>query len=101
MAMEVFAAESALLRARKITANSGEEAGRLPLLMTQCLVSEMIPKCQAWANEVIAGTFEPEKAARNTDNILLLCRNIPLNTYVIKRELADEAYKVKKYFLGK
>ncbi|NLI69647.1 MAG: acyl-CoA dehydrogenase [Firmicutes bacterium] len=101
IAMEVFAAESSLLRARKIAAESGEEAARLPMLMTQCLVSEMVPKCQAWTNEVIAGTFEPEKAARNTDNILLLSRNIPLNTYVIKRELADEAYKAKKYFLEK
>ncbi len=99
MSMEVFAAESALLRAQKIKANSGEEAAKFPMMMTQILVSEMVPKLQAWAKEIIAATFDAEKAAKTEASIDLLCRTHPLNIYGLKREIAEEAYNERGYFM--
>lgn len=101
MAMEIFAVESALLRTKKIIAAKGEVEARLPLIMTQCLVNDMIPKMDAWASEVIAGTLEGETLAKTFSGLKMLTRYTPINTYVLKREIADACYAGKKYFLDR
>src|SRR5690606_41624888 len=40
IAMEIFAVESALLRAKKILALKGEEEAKYPIMITQCLVND-------------------------------------------------------------
>lgn len=101
MAMEIFAVESALLRAKKILAAKGDAAAKYPLMMTQCLVNDMIPKMGAWASEVIAGTLEGEAAARVFNGMAMLTAYTPINTYGMKREIADACYAGKKYFLDR
>ncbi len=99
MAMEIFAVESALLRAKKILAARGEAEARLPMMMAQCLANDMIPKMDAWAGEIIAGTLAGEAAAKVFGGLKLLTRYTPINTYTLKREIADACYAGKKYFL--
>ncbi len=101
MAMEVFAAESGLLRAKKMMAAGESENATMALKMTQCFIHEMIPKMEAWAKEVIAGTLEDEAAAKAYSGIKLLARFEPMNTFVPKREIADAVYECKKYFLDR
>ena len=99
MITEVFVAESALLRAKKIKQNKGDEAAKFPIMITQVMADEMIPKMRTWAQEVMAATFEPEKAAKRDEDIDLLCRTNPINAFALKREIAEEAYEAKGYFL--
>jgi len=101
MAMEVFAAESGLLRAKKMLAQEENEESKLALSMTQCFINDMIPKMETWAKEVIAGTLEGEDAAKAYSGIRLLSAFEPMNTFAPKREIADTVYACKKYFLDR
>ncbi len=101
MAMEVFAAESGLLRAKKMLAQGESEESNLAMSMTKCFINEMIPKMEAWAKEVIAGTLEGEAASKAYSGIRILSSFEPINTYAPKREIADAVYECKKYFLDR
>ncbi|HHX87845.1 MAG TPA: acyl-CoA dehydrogenase [Firmicutes bacterium] len=98
MAMEIFAAESGLLRARKML-STGKEDSRLALLMTQCFINEMIPKMEMWAREIIAGSLEEEASAKALAGVRLLAGYQPINTYAPKREIAGAIYDKRGYFL--
>jgi alkylation response protein AidB-like acyl-CoA dehydrogenase len=101
MAMEIFAAESGLLRAKKMMAQGDSEEARLALSMTQCFINDMIPKMELWAKEIIAGTLEGDAAAKAYSGIRLCASFEPMNTYLPKREIADTVYECKKYFLDR
>ena len=101
LAMEIYACESALIRTKKILANAGEEAAKFPIMITQCLCNDALPKMKGWAQEIMAATFEPEKAVKRFEDIDLMTRNKPLNTFELKRQIADEAYAAKCYFLDR
>ncbi|MGM0652287.1 MAG: acyl-CoA dehydrogenase family protein [Bacillota bacterium] len=101
MAMEVFAAESGLLRAKRMLAQDESEEAKLAMSMTSCFIHEMIPKMEIWAKEVIAGTLDGEAAGKAYSGIRILTRYESINTYVPKREIADMVYQCKKYFLDR
>ncbi len=101
MAMEIFAAESGLLRAKKMLAQGESEESKMAMTMTSCFIYEMIPKMESWAKEVIAGTLKDEAAAKAYSGIRILTEYEPVNTYAPKREIADMVYECKKYFLDR
>ncbi len=101
MGMEVFAAESGFLRAKKMAAQGESEESRLAMQMSKCFIHEMIPKMENWAKEVVAGTLEGDEAGKAYSGIRLLTRYEPINTYAPKREIADMVYRDKKYFLDR
>jgi len=101
MAMEIFAVESALIRTKKIVDAKGEDEARLPLAMTQVLVNDMVPKLEAWAKEVLAGTLEGDTLAKTLNGMGTLTSVQPINTYALRREIADAVYEEKKYFLDR
>jgi alkylation response protein AidB-like acyl-CoA dehydrogenase len=99
MAMEIFACESGLLRAKKMMAQGEDEKSKLAMIMTRCAINDMVPKMEVWAKEVVAGTFEGEAAAKALSGVRLTSQFEPINTYLLKREIADAVYAGKKYFL--
>ena len=101
MAMDIFAAESGLLRFKKMIANGESEETKLALKMTQCYIHEMIPRLEAWGKEVIAATLEGDAAGKAYSGIRLCCNFEPMNIYGPKREIADAVYAGKKYFLDR
>ena len=101
IAMEIFAVESALLRTKKIIASQGKEAARLPLFMTQVLVNDMVPKLETWAKEILAGTLEGETLEKTLKGLSILTSTRPINTYALRREIADAVYEAKKFFLDR
>ncbi len=102
MAMEIFAAESGLLRAKKMLADGESEESKMAMTMTRIFINEMVPKMESWAKEVIAGTLEGEAASKAYSGIRLCTQHYePMNTYVPKREIADMVYERKKYFLDR
>ena len=101
MAMEIFAAESGLLRAKKMKAAGDDKEVELAMLMTSCFIHEMITKMESWAKEVIAGTLEGEAAGKAYSGIRLCTRFETINTYDPKRKIADAVYAGKKYFLDR
>lgn len=101
MAMEIFAAESGLLRAQKMLAAGESEESKLAFSMAKCFINEMVPKMEVWAKQVIAGTLEGEAAGKAYSGVRLLTRHEPINIYEPKREIADAVYAGKKYFLDR
>lgn len=101
MAMEVFAAESGLLRAKKMMAKGMTEDAEWAMKMTRCFINDMVPKMEMWAKEVIAGSLDDEAAAKAYSGMRLLTLFEPINGYSLKREIADEIYEGKKYFLDR
>jgi alkylation response protein AidB-like acyl-CoA dehydrogenase len=101
MVMEIFAVESGLLRAKKIMKNQGEEAARLPIMMVECAVSDMVPKMNGWAREIFAGFIEGERLGKILGLVSMLCDVEPINTYSRRRQIANAVYEVKGYFLDR
>ncbi len=101
MAIQVFAAESALLRARKIIANKGEETAALAIKMTECFVDEAMPKFDKWGKDAIAAMEEGDTQRTLLSAQRKLSRFEPINIYQRKREIADEMLASKKYFVLK
>ena len=101
MAMEIFAVESALLRTKKILQDKGEEEAKLPLAMTKVLVNDMVPKLEAWAKDVLAGTLEGETLVKTLSGMNILTSVQPINTNTLRREVADAVYESKGYFLDR
>jgi alkylation response protein AidB-like acyl-CoA dehydrogenase len=97
MVDEVFAAESALLRAKKIAAKKGEAAAALAITMTRCYVSDLVPRFDAWAKEVIAAMEEGDTRRTLFSVLRKLTRYEQENVFVMKREIADTVYKTNKY----
>lgn len=97
MVCEVFAAESALLRARKIMASKGAEAAALAEKMTVCYVSDLAPRFDAWARETIAAMEEGDTKRTLFAALRKLTRFEPENVFKLKREIADAVYAANKY----
>jgi hypothetical protein len=97
MVCEVFAAESALLRARKIMASKGAEAASLAAKMTVCYVSDLVPRFDAWARETIAAMEEGDTRRTLLAALRKLTRFEPENVFKLKREIADAVYAANKY----
>ncbi len=101
MAMEIFAAESGLLRAKKMLARGESEESQLAMDMTSCFIHEMVPKMENWAREIIAGTLEGDEASKAYSGINRLTIFEPINTYAPKRKIGEAVYASKKYFLDR
>jgi alkylation response protein AidB-like acyl-CoA dehydrogenase len=101
MICEVFAAESAMLRARKILAAKGADAAALAMKMTVCYVSDLAPMVEAWAKETIAAMEEGDTKRTLFAALRKLTRFEPENVFKLKREIADAVYAANKYVVIK
>ncbi|MBS4023200.1 MAG: acyl-CoA dehydrogenase family protein [Dethiobacter sp.] len=97
MVCEIFGAESALLRSKKILAAKGEAAASLTMKMTTCYVNDLMPKFDAWAREVIAAMEEGDTKRTLLSILRKMTRFEPVNGYILKREIADTVYQANKY----
>lgn len=101
MICEVFAAESAMLRARKILAAKGADAAALAMKMTVCYVSDLAPRIETWAKETIAAMEEGDTKRTLFAALRKLTRFEPENIFKLKREIADAVYAANKYVVMK
>jgi len=97
MVDEIFSAETAMLRAKKIAAAKGEDAAALVIKMTVCYVNELVPKFEAWAKEVVAAMEEGDTRRTLFSILRKLTRYEQENVFALKREIADAVFKVNKY----
>ena len=97
MAIEVYAAESALLRTKKIIMAKGAAAAELAIKMTECYVTDMVPKMEAWAKEVLVHMEEGDTRRTLLSALRKLTRFEPVDVYVNKRAIVDAVYAGKKY----
>jgi len=101
MIIEIFAMESALLRARKKVAKDGEEKAALHVAATRIYVNDTLPKIDFWAKQILAAISEGEELRTQLMGIKKLAKYTPVNTVALRRQLAENAIPAARYTLTK
>ncbi|NWF93969.1 MAG: acyl-CoA dehydrogenase family protein [Syntrophaceae bacterium] len=97
MVIEVFAMESALLRAMKSMEKSGEERSRLQKAMVMVYVNDAFDRLEGFAKQALAAIAEGDTLRTQLSAVKKLARFTPVNTIGLRREIADSVIKMGRY----
>jgi hypothetical protein len=92
--IEVFAMESALLRAMK---KSGDEKSQLQKAMVKVHVHDAFDRVEGFAKQVFAAIAEGDILRTQLSALKKLTRFTPVNTIALRRQIADSVIKMGKY----
>jgi len=97
MVIEVFAMESALLRALKSMERSDEEVSRVQKAMAKVYVNEAFERVESYAKQAFAAIAEGDTLKTQLSALKKLTRFTPVNTVGLRREVADAVIKIGRY----
>ena len=97
MVIEVFAMESALLRAMKSMEKIGDEKSQIQKAMVQVYVNDAFNRLEGFAKQAFAAIAEGDTLRAQLSVLKKLTRFTPVNTVALRREIADAVIKVGKY----
>ncbi len=97
MIMEVYAMESAVLRARKIQERDGESAAALAVAMAQVYLAQGMVKLEAAGRKVIAAIAEGDMLRPQMAILRRLGKHEPANTVALRRQIAARIMEAGKY----
>jgi alkylation response protein AidB-like acyl-CoA dehydrogenase len=100
MVIEVYAMESAVLRARKMVENRDEAAASLPIAMTRVYLSQSMEKMESAARKVIAAVAEGDTLRIQMAILRRLVKYEPFNTVALRRQIAQIVIERGKYALA-
>jgi alkylation response protein AidB-like acyl-CoA dehydrogenase len=96
MICQIFALESALLRARKI-ASTGSNLAAVASAMTGLLADEAMGLAEQAARRVLAGCGEGDELATQLAILRRLARHTPADTVALSRAVAAQCVAVERY----
>jgi hypothetical protein len=99
--IEIFAMESALLRTLKKVQKEGEEKSEIHIAVTRVYINDAFAKAEWLAKQIFASLAEGEELRTQLMALKKLARNTPINTVVLRRQIADSAIPVARYHLTK
>jgi alkylation response protein AidB-like acyl-CoA dehydrogenase len=91
VAMEVYALESALLRARKLQAARGDDAAALAAAAVRCYAQSAIDQVEASARYLLSAVEEGDTLRTYLAALRRLTRREPVNTVALRRQVAQAA----------
>jgi alkylation response protein AidB-like acyl-CoA dehydrogenase len=97
MVIEIFAMESALLRALKTMEKAGDGKFQLQKAMVQVYVNDAFDRVKGFAKQAFAAIAEGDTLKTQLSALKNLNRFTPVNTVVLRREIADAVIKVGRY----
>jgi alkylation response protein AidB-like acyl-CoA dehydrogenase len=97
MVIEIFAMESALLRALKTMEKAGDEKFQLQKAMTKVYVNDAFERVKGCAKQILSAIAEPETLRTQLSALKKLTPFTPVNTVMLRREIADTVIKVGRY----
>ena len=100
MTIEIYAMESAALRAQKITEQKGEAAATLAVAMTRVYLTQAMEKIEAAARRVIAAVAEGDMLRTQMAILRRLAKYEPFNTIGLRQQIAAKTMEAGKYRLG-
>lgn len=100
MTIEIYAMESAVLRAQKIAGQKGEAAAALPIAMTRVYLTQAFDKIEAAARKVIADVAEGDMLRTQLAILRRLAKHEPFNTIPLRRQIAQKTIERGKYTLA-
>ncbi|MFD2612262.1 acyl-CoA dehydrogenase family protein [Paenibacillus gansuensis] len=95
--IQVYAAESALLRTQKMIAKSGEAKAENAVQMTQVYVHEAFGRMEDIAKEALAYMESGDTLRTQLSVLKKLTKSSPVNTVAIKRAIAARVISAEKY----
>lgn len=99
MLIEIYAAESALLRAEKLISTKGEEACRLQTNAAKVYLSEAVDKVNIAGKEAIASFVTGDEMKVMLMGMKRFTKMNPVNTKQLRREIADAIIEQNNYVL--
>ena len=95
--IEVFAMESARLRAMKSMEKFGDEKSQIQKAMVQVYVNDAFNRLEGFAKQAFAAIAEGDTLRTQLSALKNLTRFTPVNTVALRREIADAVIKVGRY----
>jgi len=99
MAIEIYAMESAVLRAQKIAEQKGEAAAALPIAMARVYATQAFEKVESAAKKVIADVAEGDMLRTQLAMVRRLAKYEPFNTIALRQQIAQKTMEAGKYRL--
>ncbi len=100
MTIEIYAMESAVLRAQKMVEQKGEASAALPIAMTRVYVTQALDKVEAAAKKVIADVAEGDMLRTQLAIVRRLSKHEPFNTIALRQQIAQKTIEAGKYTLA-
>jgi hypothetical protein len=97
MVIQVFAMESALLRAMKTTERFGDERAQIQKTMVKVFVNDGFDRLEGFAKKALAAVAEGDTLRTQLSALKKLTRFTPVNTIALRREIADSVIKIGRY----
>src|SRR6202158_6287838 len=105
MTIEIYAMESAVLRAQKMvegvsSSKQGEAAAALPIAMTRVYLTQALEKVEGAAKKVIADVAEGDMLRTHLAIVRRLSKHEPFNTIALRQQIAQKTIEAGKYTLA-
>jgi butyryl-CoA dehydrogenase len=100
MTIEIYAMESAVLRAQKMVEQKGEASAALPIAMTQVYLTQALDKIETAAKKVIADVAEGDMLKTQLAIVRRLSKREPFNTIALRQQIAQKTIEAGKYTLA-
>jgi alkylation response protein AidB-like acyl-CoA dehydrogenase len=97
MAIQTFALESGLLRAKKAVAEKGEAKAAFQMLAVQAYLDETLPKIEAWAKSALAFIDEGDDLRTQLIGLRKLLKYQPINCVGVKKQIAEMVVEKGSY----
>jgi alkylation response protein AidB-like acyl-CoA dehydrogenase len=95
--IEVFAMESALLRAIKTIEKFGDDKFQIQKAMVKVYVNDAFDRVESFAKQALAAIAEGDTLRTQLSALKKLTRFTPVNTIGLRREIADSVIKMGRY----
>jgi alkylation response protein AidB-like acyl-CoA dehydrogenase len=95
--MDVFAMESAILRARKLAAAQGPEQAALYLDMVRVFCNDAVERVEAEAKNTLAAISDGDELRTLLAALKRFTRHTPTNTVAARRRVADAMIRANRY----
>ena len=100
MTIEIYAMESAVLRAQKMVEQKGEPAAELAIAMTRVYLNDAFDKIEAAAKKIVADVAEGDMLRTQLAIVRRLAKRDPFNTIALRQQIAQKTIEAGKYRLG-
>ena len=97
LSIGIFAAESAILRTRKLAEMKGEDKVKLHAIATQLYVNEFLGSMPMLAKKALNYMLEGQKLKESTLGIKTFMPNYDINEVALQQELAKAIIETEKY----